>query len=72
MSATAKITPAQIAYARAQTELRRRALIEAAKYPSVAQLAAELNVSERYLQKILAGKERIGNALAKLRELLPA
>lgn len=58
MSATPKLTAEQIRFAREQTSARRHALKLARAYPTVAELAALLNCTPRYLQKIIAGKVR--------------
>lgn len=58
MSGPQKLTDTQISFAREQTKARREALKAARKYPTVAELAAVLNCTPRYLQKVLAGKVR--------------
>lgn len=58
MSGPQKLTDTQITFAREQTRARREALKKAQVYPTVAKLAALLNCTPRYLQKVLAGKVR--------------
>jgi hypothetical protein len=58
MSGQLKLTDEQIKFARTQTLARREALKAARKYPTVAELAALMNCTPRYLQKVLAGKVR--------------
>jgi uncharacterized protein YdeI (YjbR/CyaY-like superfamily) len=58
MSGQLKLTAEQIVFARTQTEKRREALKAADRFPTVAELAAQMRCTPRYLQKILAGKVR--------------
>jgi hypothetical protein len=58
MSGPQKLTDEQIKFAREQTHRRRECLKLARMYPTVAELAARLQCTPRYLQKVLAGKVR--------------
>lgn len=58
MSGQQKLTDDQIKFAREQTQARRQALKLARAYPTVAELAAKLDCTPRYLQKVIAGKVR--------------
>lgn len=58
MSGERKLSDAQILFARDEIKARREALKAARKFRTVAELAALLNCTPRYLQKILAGKVR--------------
>lgn len=58
MSGPQKLTDEAIRRARETTAARRNALKLARVYPTVAQLAAELGCTPRYLQKVIAGKVR--------------
>lgn len=53
-----KITDAKIAFARQVIAARREAERQLRMYPTTPELAAELGVSARYLQKLIAGKAR--------------
>ena len=58
MSGAQKLSGAMIAFAREVTQKRREAMRVVRMYPTVAELAAKLECTPRYLQKILAGKAR--------------
>lgn len=58
MSAPLKLTDAQIQFAREVVEKRREALRLARMYPTLGELARQLGCSERYLQKLMAGRKR--------------
>lgn len=58
MSAPIKLTKEQIQSARDIVEKRREAIGRVKVFPTIAKLAAELNCTPRYLQKILARKVR--------------
>lgn len=58
MSGQQKLSDEEIKFAREVTELRRAKLKEARQYPTVAELAARMQCTPRYLQKVLAGKVR--------------
>lgn len=58
MSGQQKLTDEQIKYARATTAQRRDAMKAVRMFPTVAELAAKMGCTPRYLQKVLAGKAR--------------
>lgn len=58
MSAPVKITEAQIQLAIDVIAKRREALRTARLYPTIAVIAKQIGCTERYLQKLLAGRKR--------------
>jgi hypothetical protein len=62
MPAPRKLTDEQIDFARERISQRKRALALAAAYPTIEQLAAELDVTARYLSEVLSGRARAERA----------